>query len=101
MGMTQSRSRSRSLLGVAAGFLLAGLLFAGSGGIAPARADNAADLCTPDVMRLCSDYIPDRNRIVRCLRAKRRHLSPGCRQVMAPSKKKHRSKRGRHHRRRG
>jgi hypothetical protein len=94
----------RSLLGAAAGFLFAGLLIAGGATPALAQSANAADLCTPDVMRLCQDFIPDRNRIVACLKAKRRQLSPGCRQVMAPkartAKRKGKSKSRRHHRRR-
>jgi len=77
--------RHRSLPTVAAGlFLLAGLLLAGGTTSVSAQQASAEDLCTPDVMRLCQDYIPDRNRIVRCLKAKRRQLSPGCRQVMYP-----------------
>jgi hypothetical protein len=34
--------------------------------------------CTPDVMRLCSDSVPDVNRIVTCLRRNRSNLSPAC-----------------------
>jgi hypothetical protein len=34
--------------------------------------------CTPDVMRLCSDSIPDVNRIVACLRHNRSNLSAPC-----------------------
>jgi hypothetical protein len=34
--------------------------------------------CTPDVMRLCSDSIPDVNRIVSCLRRNRSNLSAPC-----------------------
>ncbi len=30
--------------------------------------------CTPDVMRLCNEFIPDADRIVVCLKAKRRQL---------------------------
>jgi hypothetical protein len=43
--------------------------------------DQAA--CTPDVFRLCSSEIPSEERIVACLNAKIRKLSPECRQVMA------------------
>jgi len=49
---------------------------------AAAQASDAADRCTPDVMRLCSEYIPDANRIVGCLKAKRRQLSPSCRSAL-------------------
>jgi hypothetical protein len=34
--------------------------------------------CTPDVMRLCADSVPDVNRIVSCLRRNRSSLSPPC-----------------------
>lgn len=37
--------------------------------------------CTPDVWRLCSDRIPDVNRIVVCLQQNTPQLSPGCRAV--------------------
>src|SRR5690349_24121057 len=35
--------------------------------------------CTPDVWRLCSDQVPDVNRIVACLQQNAPRLSPGCR----------------------
>jgi len=37
--------------------------------------------CTPDVWRLCSNQIPDVNRIVGCLRQNTSQLSPPCRAV--------------------
>jgi hypothetical protein len=37
--------------------------------------------CTPDVWRLCSDQVPDVNRIVACLRQNTPQLSNGCRAV--------------------
>jgi hypothetical protein len=37
--------------------------------------------CTPDVFRLCSDQIPDENRIVACLRQNTPQLSGACRAV--------------------
>ncbi|MBV8927255.1 MAG: hypothetical protein JOZ74_17975 [Bradyrhizobium sp.] len=37
--------------------------------------------CTPDVWRLCSDQIPDVNRIVACLQRNTPNLSGGCRAV--------------------
>jgi len=38
--------------------------------------------CTPDVFRLCGDFIPDPARITTCLRQKARNLSPACRMVI-------------------
>ena len=37
--------------------------------------------CTPDVWRLCSDQIPDTNRIVACLQQNTPQLSNNCRAV--------------------
>jgi hypothetical protein len=37
--------------------------------------------CTPDVLRLCGDQIPDVNRIVACLRQNTPQLSGSCRAV--------------------
>ncbi|TGN76274.1 hypothetical protein EOW77_0031985 [Bradyrhizobium yuanmingense] len=41
--------------------------------------------CTPDVWRLCSDQIPDVNRIVACLQQNTPQLSSGCRAVFQSS----------------
>jgi hypothetical protein len=98
--MNLSNCRRRSLLAAAAGlFFLTGLLVAGGTTPASAQPANAADLCTPDVMRLCQDYIPDRDRIVRCLKVKRRQLSPGCHRVMYPKARKTKRKKARRARR--
>jgi hypothetical protein len=37
--------------------------------------------CTPDVLRLCSEFIPDADQITICLREKRAELSDACRTV--------------------
>jgi hypothetical protein len=52
---------------------------------AAAQASDAADRCTPDVMRLCSEFIPDADRIVVCLKAKRKQLSPSCMSALQPA----------------
>jgi hypothetical protein len=69
----------RSLLCGAVGFLF----FATVTPVA-AQAPNAEQACTPDVMRLCSEFIPNPDPIVRCLKAKRAQLSPGCRTALQP-----------------
>ncbi|WGS21864.1 MULTISPECIES: hypothetical protein [unclassified Bradyrhizobium] len=43
--------------------------------------------CTPDVWRLCSDQIPDAQRIVACLRQNTPQLSSGCRAVFESNAK--------------
>ena len=59
------------------------LIAGGSASPAAAQASDAADKCTGDVMRLCSEFVPDADRIVVCLKAKRRQLSPECRGALA------------------
>jgi hypothetical protein len=43
--------------------------------------------CTPDVWRLCGEYIPDVNRIVMCLRQNTPQLSGPCRAVFESNNK--------------
>lgn len=38
--------------------------------------------CEPDVNRLCSQFIPDRDKIIVCLNQKVRQLNPACRSVI-------------------
>jgi len=40
-----------------------------------------ADACTPDVMRLCLNAIPDASRIAQCLVQNKQQLSPACTSV--------------------
>ena len=37
--------------------------------------------CEGDAMRLCSEFVPDVQRITACMQQKRRFLSPRCRAV--------------------
>jgi hypothetical protein len=53
----------------------------GGGSSGASEAEKQA--CEPDVYRLCNDYVPDVDRIVACLNANRRSLSPACRAVMS------------------
>jgi hypothetical protein len=39
--------------------------------------------CTPDAMRLCSEFIPDRAKITVCMKAKHAQISKECRVAMA------------------
>ena len=45
---------------------------------ASAQAPDAQDRCEPDVMRLCSQFTSDRDRIVPCLKRNRSKLSKSC-----------------------
>ncbi len=39
--------------------------------------------CTPDVQRLCNQYIPDVQQIVACLKQQQANLSPACADVFS------------------
>jgi hypothetical protein len=88
---------SRSLLCATAGALTL-LIVAAGARPAAAQASDAADRCTPDVMRLCNEFIPDADRIVACLKSKRRQLTPSCASALQPqgssrsSRRRHKSK---------
>ena len=79
-----SKIQSRSLLCAVAGVLTV-LMVAGGTKPAAAQSSDAAERCTPDVMRLCNEFIPDADRIVVCLKAKRRQLTPACLTALQPS----------------
>jgi len=44
--------------------------------------DSDRSACTPDVFRLCSEFIPDVDGILACLKLHRPHLSSACRAVI-------------------
>lgn len=45
--------------------------------------------CQPDAMRLCSEFVPDVDRITACMVKQRMRLSPACRAVFTtPAKTK-------------
>jgi hypothetical protein len=70
--------------------LAVGLLVTAGATTASAQAANAADLCTPDVMRLCNEFVPDADQIVACLKIKRRQLSHECLGALSPRATKRR-----------
>jgi hypothetical protein len=92
----QSYVRSRlSLCATAA--LLTFLLAAGAPRSAMAQASDAAERCTADVMRLCSEFVPDAARIVVCLKSKRRQLTHSCSTALQPQGGKHKRRARRPH----
>ncbi|MDQ2082329.1 hypothetical protein RA307_19235 [Xanthobacteraceae bacterium Astr-EGSB] len=67
-------------------FTMAGLLALASG-IMPAAAQGSEEerrACTPDAMRLCREYIPNVERIIACMVARRAELSPACQAFFKP-----------------
>jgi len=79
--------QSRSLLCAMAGVLTLLIVTAGTRPAA-AQASDAADRCTPDVMRLCNEFVPDVEKITACMSKKRRQLSPECAAVFKPKRRR-------------
>jgi hypothetical protein len=75
----------RSPIRISGTSALLATLWIGAGGL-PALANQGTTeerrACTPDVLRLCAEFVPDRNRITVCLQDKVRDLSPACRIVI-------------------
>jgi hypothetical protein len=64
---------------LSAGILLGGL------SAASAQEQGSVDVrqaCTPDAMRLCSEFIPDEGKVKTCMLRKRAQLSEPCRLAM-------------------
>jgi hypothetical protein len=81
------RSHFTSVLCLAAGLVLgAGTALAQNydpDRVASQGDQKAREACTPDVMRLCNDYVPDIPQIVACLKRERANLSPACGEIFA------------------
>lgn len=90
------RSRLASALCLAAGlFFAAGAALAQNydpDRVASQGDQKAREACTPDVMRLCNDYIPDVPQIVACLKRERANLSPACGEIFAAEEPPHQQK---------
>jgi hypothetical protein len=59
-----------------------GLLIGGINGAGAQGSEEARQACTPDAMRLCSEFIPDAGRVKSCMLRKRGELSEACRSAM-------------------
>jgi hypothetical protein len=62
--------------------LLAGALFYRLDTAQAQGTDAERQACTPDAMRLCSEFIPDVAKVTACMKAKSRELSEPCRVAM-------------------
>ena len=70
----------RPITGLAAMFGLA-LMLAPVPAAAQRYTPEQRAACEGDAMRLCSEFVPDVQRITACMHQKRRFLSPRCRAV--------------------
>jgi hypothetical protein len=58
---------------------LPAVIVVGLAGAAGAQSPDVQQACTPDAMRLCGQFIPDRARVEACMRAHHREWSEACR----------------------
>jgi hypothetical protein len=58
--------------------LLAGVLLYGLERVHAEVSPDVREACTPDAMRLCSEFVPDVAKITACMKAKRAQLSAAC-----------------------
>jgi hypothetical protein len=73
--------RNAARIAVAAAFCAASVYALAEGKNRGTKEEQEA--CTPDVYRLCSDHIPDEDKIVACLKQNKKKLSPACRKVIS------------------
>jgi hypothetical protein len=74
-----------------AGAVILGLLAASAFAPAPAAAAVSAEVqqaCTPDVMRLCNQFVPDVAKITACMNHNRANVSKTCRDAIHPPRVK-------------
>jgi len=72
-----------SVRGVVAAALFVGALTAWPSSLVRAETEEDREACTPEVHRLCGQYIPDREAIIQCLKRNMKNLVPACRRVMS------------------
>jgi hypothetical protein len=60
-----------------------GLSLAGASSAAAEESLDPRQVCVGDAMRLCSEFIPDEQKITRCMIAKYRQVSLLCRRAMS------------------
>jgi hypothetical protein len=68
---------------LAAALLLIGMSAMGITDAAAQGSPEARQTCTPDAMRLCSEFTSDVSQTTKCMMAKRGQLSAACRMAMA------------------
>jgi hypothetical protein len=83
--MKNAAPRRLALLSLAGSAAIFGLL--GAAGLAPALAQVSPEVqqaCTPDVMRLCNEFVPDVAKITACMNRNRSQVSAACRDAIHP-----------------
>ena len=79
---TRACPRARRTRWLVRGVLVVGVMLAGVAAAA-AETPEQRQACTDDAFRICSDAMPDRERVFACLVQNRNVISPLCREGMA------------------
>jgi Cysteine rich repeat len=88
-----SDAKLARIAAVVAGILLSILAWPLSGANAQYRGTpEMQQACTPDVMRMCNDDVPDLERITACMKRNRANLSPACGAAMGAGQHRHHSR---------
>jgi hypothetical protein len=77
-GTFQKKSNVRFAAMVAVATLLVSIAAGASANAQYRGTPEMQQACTPDVMRLCNDYVPDVDKIVACMTRNRANLSQAC-----------------------
>ncbi len=72
------------------------VVLVGAAGAAGAQSPEIQQACTPDAMRLCGQFIPDRERVTACMKAHHREWSEACRLATSGGRRVARGRRYRH-----
>jgi hypothetical protein len=79
--------------------IIPGIIIVGGLSAADAQSQALQQACTPDAMRLCQQFIPDRAKITRCMIRKHSQISAPCRAAMrAEGRRRHKEARYRRRR---
>jgi hypothetical protein len=86
--MNKAAPKKVSSFCLAASAAILGLAWVAGFAPVPAAAQGTPEqqqACTPDVMRLCSAFVPDVAKITVCMNHNRASISPACRAALHPA----------------
>jgi hypothetical protein len=96
--MKNAAPRRLALLSLAGGAAIFGLLGAAASAPAPAPVSpEVQQACTPDVMRLCNEFVPDVAKITACMNRKRAQVSATCAAAIHPPRVRRVARHSSHH----
>jgi hypothetical protein len=77
----------RSFRSICCSALAAGVFLIGGLQGAISQTVDVRQACTPDAMRLCSEFVPDEAKVTACMHRKYAQIGPECRSAMAAGRR--------------